>query len=102
MSMDPDAASTICSIICAAMRILCLSCPRWRSSMRHWLAPENRQPPWGILDGCGGRFLESDAFRVDMVGLDAYDRNFPQKDKKTGLPSQRRFEQLAGSGRPRA
>lgn len=56
----------------------------------------------GALAGCSGRFLESEAFSVDMAGFDAYDRDFPQKDKKTGLPSQERFNQLAGSGRPRA
>ena len=55
----------------------------------------------GALSGCTGRFLESEAFNMDMAGFEDYDSRFPQKDKKTGLPSQKRFMEVAGSRKPR-
>lgn len=55
----------------------------------------------GALCGCAGRFVDSDVFEMDMAGFEEYDSQFPQKDKKSGLASQKRFQEVAGSRRPR-
>lgn len=49
----------------------------------------------GVLEGCSGRFMDSDVFKMDKGTFESYDMQFPQKDKVCGLPSQKRFRELA-------
>ncbi|QUH26608.1 GNAT family N-acetyltransferase [Serpentinicella alkaliphila] len=48
----------------------------------------------GALSDCGGRFFEDSLFVIDRAASLEFDKNFPQKDKLNGLPTQERFIQL--------
>lgn len=55
----------------------------------------------GALTGCSGCFVEGPAYDFDPQAPEEFDRLFPQRDKQSGLPSQKRFEQLVNMKRPR-
>lgn len=55
----------------------------------------------GALAECEGRFYESSAFEVDPQAAEEFDRGFPDKERKSGLPSQARFQQVVGLRKPR-
>lgn len=55
----------------------------------------------GALAGCAGRFYEDSAFEVDLQAAEEFDRSFPDKEKKSGLPSQARFQEVVGMRKPR-
>lgn len=55
----------------------------------------------GALDGCAGRFFESDAYGIDEAAAREFDRAFPPKARRDDLPSQRRFAELVKMRRPR-
>lgn len=46
----------------------------------------------GALDGCAGYFEESGDFQIDPAAVEAFDRHFPPREKRSGLPSQERFQ----------
>lgn len=54
----------------------------------------------GALDGLGGRYEEDGAFALDEAAAEAFDRQFPPKEKLTGTPSQMRFLELVSQSRP--
>lgn len=47
----------------------------------------------GALDGVSGRYLEGAAYQIDPARAEAFDRTFPQKEKRV-TPSQARFLEL--------
>lgn len=55
----------------------------------------------GALSGCAGRFLEAPVFSFDESSADAFDRSFPSRALRDGLPSQARFAHLVTLRRPR-
>jgi predicted N-acetyltransferase YhbS len=55
----------------------------------------------GALTGCAGRFYEDSLFEVDPQAAEEFDRGFPDKERKSGLPSQARFQQVVGMRKPR-
>lgn len=48
----------------------------------------------GALDGIRGRYVENGVYEVDQSAAEAFDRDFPAKEKVAGTPSQKRFEEL--------
>ena len=56
----------------------------------------------GGLSGCAGRFEEAAVFNVSEAAAADFDRGFPPRERRDGLPSQARFRLLAGQRRPRA
>ncbi|MHC1770139.1 MAG: GNAT family N-acetyltransferase [Flexilinea sp.] len=50
----------------------------------------------GALSECKGCFHEGSIFEIDPEAAEEYDKNFPYKEKKSGLPTQDRFQQLVG------
>lgn len=55
----------------------------------------------GALAGCTGRFYEDSLFEVDPQAAEEFDRGFPDKERKSGLPTQARFQQVVGMRKPR-
>lgn len=55
----------------------------------------------GALCGKSGRFAEDHAYEVDEVEAEAFDKTFPVKEKKEGLPSQLKFLQHVSMRHPR-
>lgn len=55
----------------------------------------------GALNGCSGRFYEDDIYNMDKDKADAFDMNFPPKEKLSGLPTQIRFAELVTMNKPR-
>ena len=55
----------------------------------------------GALENCPGRFQEAAVFEMDEAEAEAFDRQFPPKEKKGGLASQARFMEIAGRRRAR-
>lgn len=56
--------------------------------------------PGALADG-GGRFMESESFRMDPAEAAAFERGFPPREKLSGLPSQERFQWIIQQTRPR-
>ena len=55
----------------------------------------------GALNGCAGRFFESEAYHIDEAAAQEYDRAFLPKARRADLTSQRRFAELLKMRRPR-
>ena len=55
----------------------------------------------GALANISGRFLEGEIYEIDEVAVEAFDREFPVKDKVKGGPSQKRFSELVAMRKPR-
>lgn len=55
----------------------------------------------GALADCAGYFAESKSFQIDLDQAAAFDRRFPPREKRSGLPSQEKFQQIAARTRPR-
>lgn len=55
----------------------------------------------GALSDCAGCFVEDKVFEIDEAASEEFDKGFPQKAKKSGLPSQERFNQLVNMRKPR-
>ena len=55
----------------------------------------------GALAECAGRFYEDAAFEVDPHTAEEFDRGFPDKERKSGLPAQTRFHQVVAMRKPR-
>jgi predicted N-acetyltransferase YhbS len=55
----------------------------------------------GALSGCSGRFFEDTDYEIDAAAAVEFDKTFPHKDRLSGLPTQRRFEELVKSRKPR-
>ena len=55
----------------------------------------------GSLNGVHGRFFEDAAFDVDKAKAEAFDKRFPQKEKRSGLASQLLFQQHLAMKKPR-
>jgi predicted N-acetyltransferase YhbS len=53
----------------------------------------------GALQGINGRFYEGDAYQLDPVAAEQYDRKFPPKEKFE-TPSQKRFLELLSQSHP--
>ena len=55
----------------------------------------------GALRGKEGRFAEDHAYEVDEAAAELFDKTFPAKEKREGLPSQLKFLQHVSMRRPR-
>lgn len=55
----------------------------------------------GALTGCAGCFFEDPSFTIDPAAVEEFDKSFAPREKQSGLPSQRRFEELLVRRRPR-
>ena len=55
----------------------------------------------GALRGKSGRFMEDHAYEVDETASAEFDKSFPPKEKREGLPSQLKFLQHVSMRRPR-
>lgn len=55
----------------------------------------------GALSECKGRFYEDAIFEIDLKAAEEFDKSFPYKERKSGLPTQERFQQLVGMRKPR-
>lgn len=55
----------------------------------------------GTLEGCAGRFAESDSYQIDEAAALEFDKTFLPKARRDDLPSQRRFKELLQMRRPR-
>ncbi|MBE0601171.1 MAG: N-acetyltransferase [Firmicutes bacterium] len=55
----------------------------------------------GALAQAAGRFFEASAYQIDGNAAAAFDQTFPPKEKRSGTPSQLRFEQIVAMRRPR-
>ena len=47
------------------------------------------------LLGVKGRYIEHAIYEIDEIAAAEFDKSFPKKEKITGTPSQRRFQELA-------
>ncbi len=52
------------------------------------------------LAGITGRYIEDAIYNVDESALAEYDKSFPHKEIISGLPSQKRFDQIAAMRKP--
>lgn len=50
----------------------------------------------GALSGAKGRYYEDSVFAAEEEAVREFDRHFPEKERLTGTPSQKRFEIVAG------
>ncbi len=48
-----------------------------------------------VLRGARGRYCEAPVYAVDEAAAEAFDRQFPKKEKLRGTPSQQRFLEIA-------
>ena len=55
----------------------------------------------GSMNGTAGRFLEDYAYQVDAKASAAFDKTFPPKEKREGLPSQLKFLEHVSRRKPR-
>lgn len=55
----------------------------------------------GALAGCAGRFIEDKVFEIDEAEAEEFDKGFPHEEKISGLPSQKRFQELVSMMSPR-
>lgn len=55
----------------------------------------------GALCDCAGCFFEGSMYEIDEKAAEEFDSTFPKKDKKSGLPSQERFNKLVSMRKPR-
>ena len=55
----------------------------------------------GALLDCRGCFFEDSVFEIDETAAKEFDKNFPEKEKESGLPTQERFIQLVNMIKPR-
>ena len=55
----------------------------------------------GALADAAGRFVEAPVYQLDEKAVEEFDQGFPPREKRSGLPSQRRFLELAAQSRPR-
>lgn len=55
----------------------------------------------GSLSYCAGRFMEGSIYEIDPKAAEAFDKNFPHKEKFSGLPSQLRFQETLAMRKPR-
>ena len=54
----------------------------------------------GSMEGVHGRFFESDAFETDVRAAEAFDKDFPRREKRE-TPTQRDFQKIAAMREPR-
>ena len=52
------------------------------------------------LAGVTGRFFEDSVFEVSEEDAETFDRSFPHREKRSGLPSQKRFLETVSMRRP--
>jgi predicted N-acetyltransferase YhbS len=55
----------------------------------------------GALSDCGGCFFEDPVFEIDETAAKEFDKDFPEKEKQSGLPTQERFIQLVNMRKPK-
>lgn len=55
----------------------------------------------GALSACKGCFYEGSVFEIDPCASAEFDKDFTKKEKKNGLPTQERFQELIGLRKPR-
>lgn len=55
----------------------------------------------GALAECGGFFEESKVFQLDAAQAALFDSQFPLREKRSGLPSQEKFQQIIAQTKPR-
>ncbi len=55
----------------------------------------------GALEAHKGRFFEDAIYEIDQAAAEEFDATFPLREKRTGLPGQLRFSELARMTRPR-
>ncbi|MFL0246088.1 GNAT family N-acetyltransferase [Candidatus Clostridium stratigraminis] len=55
----------------------------------------------GALSDCRGCFLKDSVFEINEAAAIEFDKDFPEKDRKRGLPTQERFIQLVNMRKPR-
>ncbi len=55
----------------------------------------------GALAGKAGLFYEDEAYEIDPAEAEAFDRQFPSKEKRSGLTSQAKFQQHLAMQKPR-
>lgn len=55
----------------------------------------------GVLRDARGRFAEAAEFASEPAAAEAFDTQFPPKEKRSGTPSQQQFLAFLGQGRPR-
>ena len=48
----------------------------------------------GALENAAGRYFEDEAYLVDEVEAEAFDRQFPSKMRVVDTPAQRRFKEI--------
>lgn len=53
----------------------------------------------GALAGSAGRYVEDAAYEVDESAVEAFDSEFPEKEKLADTPSQERFRQIVAMSR---
>ena len=53
------------------------------------------------LQNCEGRFYEDIVYEINEVEAIEFDKSFPEKEKQSELPSQKRFSELVGMREPR-
>lgn len=54
----------------------------------------------GALSGVRGRYVEDGIYEVDEAAAEAFDREFPAKEKVAGTLSQQRFDEVVVARRP--
>lgn len=55
----------------------------------------------GALQRCPGKFFEDDVYHLDETASASFDQNFPPREKRSDLASQKRFSELVAMNRPR-
>lgn len=53
----------------------------------------------GALDGISGCYFEASVYEIGEAEAEVYDKNFPEKEKISGTPSQQKFERIVAMRR---
>ena len=52
-------------------------------------------PLWpDALAGVTGQYYEDEIYNINIAEAEAFDRSFPKKERITGTPTQKRFEEV--------
>ena len=66
-----------------------------RTSENKYIAALHVCPLWpDALAGVTGQYYEDEIYNINIAEAEAFDRSFPKKERITGTPTQKRFEEV--------
>ena len=66
-----------------------------RTSENKYIAALHVCPLWpDALAGVTGQYYEDEIYNINIAEAEEFDRSFPKKERITGTPTQKRFEEV--------